>query len=91
VPRDRPGKPSDVAICALRNFVGVGAVTACKVAAEDTVDCLGRGSFFFLQNVLIIIDIYKASLVLSTSTASVEVRFFSFKMFLSLSIYIKQV
>jgi hypothetical protein len=47
--------------------------------------------FFFLQNVLIIIDIYKASLVLSTSTASVEVRFFSFKMFLSLSIYIKQV
>ncbi|XP_066360893.1 outer envelope pore protein 16-1, chloroplastic-like [Miscanthus floridulus] len=42
VPRDLPAKPLDVAIRALRSVVVVGAVAACKVAAEDTVDCLGK-------------------------------------------------
>ncbi|XP_008648644.1 uncharacterized protein [Zea mays] len=36
-------KPVVVAIRALRSFVGVGAVAACKVAAEDAVDCLSEG------------------------------------------------
>jgi hypothetical protein len=54
VPRDLP-KPLDLATRALGSFVCVGAVAACKVAAADAVDCLGKGSFVF--NFLIIIDI----------------------------------